>query len=217
MIKPKIMKFKNPQTGLLEEVVRWPTILTYGLDDKEMEVLKKALPSKDIKIGDITGEATDICAIEYFMAVINPFNTPENEMQVFIDFYKDFKGAVETYVFTKNKPGIAEAMITVNPIVYNDIAEYEHNIKYEILKALKKKTRIDSYSNSIAQSMIILMAIRNNPYITTKQLAEKIERSERTVQRYIDTIRCAGEWIEYDRAKKGWHLFENKSILLDEF
>ena len=54
--------------------------------------------------------------------------------------------------------------------------------------------------------------------ITTKELALRIEKSDRTVQRYIETLRCAGEFIEYDRKKKGWYLLvDGKSILLDEF
>lgn len=64
----------------------------------------------------------------------------------------------------------------------------------------------------------ILFAIRNKPYITTKELADKIERTDRTVQRYIETLRCAGELIGYDRQKKGWYLMvDGKSVLMDEF
>lgn len=63
---------------------------------------------------------------------------------------------------------------------------------------------------------MILFAIRNKPYITTRELAIKIEKTERTAQRYIEILRCAGEWIEYDGQKKGWYLFDGKSILLNE-
>ena len=47
-----------------------------------------------------------------------------------------------------------------------------------------------------------LLVIRNKANISTKKLAEKIERSPRTLQRYIETLRSAGEFIGYDRQKK---------------
>ena len=38
-----------------------------------------------------------------------------------------------------------------------------------------------------------------------------------SVQRYIETLRVAGEWIEYDISHKGWTLQEGKSILWGDF
>lgn len=38
---------------------------------------------------------------------------------------------------------------------------------------------------------------------TTVQIAKNLEISQRSVQRYIETLRVAGEWIEYDRTLKG--------------
>ena len=42
------------------------------------------------------------------------------------------------------------------------------------------------------------------------------ELSTRSVQRYIETLRCAGEWIEYDTSLKGWKLLHNVSMLIGE-
>ena len=63
----------------------------------------------------------------------------------------------------------------------------------------------------------MLSEIRKHPGITTAELAEIIERNAKTVQRYITTLNCAGEFIEYDRKKKGWFLFENKSVLWGDY
>lgn len=52
-----------------------------------------------------------------------------------------------------------------------------------------------------------------HPGITTVQIAKEIEISQRSFQRYIETLRVAGEWIEYDRTLKGWKLTDGKSIL----
>ena len=61
--------------------------------------------------------------------------------------------------------------------------------------------------------LVLHWQMRLYPGITTAQLAKKIEISQRSVQRYIETLRVAGEWIEYDRNLKGWKLADGKSVL----
>ena len=62
-----------------------------------------------------------------------------------------------------------------------------------------------------------LASLRKEKKLTQQELAEKLEVSERSVQRYIETLRIAGEWIEYDTALKGWKLSVGKSVLWDDF
>ena len=69
----------------------------------------------------------------------------------------------------------------------------------------------------MAMILRVLREIRANPGISTKALAEKLELSTRTVQRHIETLRMAGEFIDYDRSKRGWQLTANKSELLGEW
>jgi len=59
--------------------------------------------------------------------------------------------------------------------------------------------------------------IRNKPGIKTQELAERLEKSDRTVQRYIATLRAAGEWIVYDTEKKGWYLECGTSQLFEVY
>ncbi|MBQ7976900.1 MAG: helix-turn-helix domain-containing protein [Clostridia bacterium] len=216
MIKPKIKKGINPQTGETIEIVQWPNIYIYGLTDKEKEILNKSLPSKNITVTDVTGDANQIVTQADFAVIINPDNISDKELEFFINFYEGFEGCTESIIFTKSKGGLKELFKFVKVVEFNDSGELEHNLKYELLQALQKTNKSDNFSNSLSQAIIILFAIRNNPYITTKTLAEKIERTPRTVQRYIETLRCAGEWIAYDKNKKGWYLYDGKSILLDE-
>ena len=60
---------------------------------------------------------------------------------------------------------------------------------------------------------MILSKIRLCPSVTTTQLAEELEISKRSVQRYIATLTVAGEWIDYDRRLREWKLTEGKSVL----
>lgn len=48
---------------------------------------------------------------------------------------------------------------------------------------------------------------------TLQKLSELTELPLRSVQRYIAALQAMGEWIEYDRALRGWKLFHGVSIL----
>lgn len=218
MIKPRIKKGFNPQTGKAIIREEWPNICIYGLSDTEKEVLNKSLPHPNVTVEDVTDEAVTMIEFFNFALVINPDNINEKDLSFYSDFYADCDGLAETVIFTKYKAGLKEMFPSIKCIVFNDFAEYKDNLKYELLQSLKRNNKSESYSNSLAQAIVILFAIRNKPYITTKELAEKIERSPRTVQRYIETLRSAGEFIGYDRQKKGWYLMvDGKSVLLNEF
>ena len=218
MIKPRIIKATNPQTGETIESIRWPNIFIYGLTDEEKDVLEKVLPGKEVEITDITGEA--VCLVEKvdFAVIINPYNITDDELEFFESFYEDADGCTESIIFTQKKEGVLNKFKAVRTVEYEDLFDMKKNLKYELLQALQKTSKSENYSEKLAMLIKILFAIRSKPYITTKELAEKIEKSDRTVQRYIETLRCAGEFIGYDRQKKGWHLVvDGKSVLLDEF
>lgn len=218
MKKPIVKTYINPMTGKTEQYVQMPNIFIYGLTEKEKEVLRFSLPAKDVDITDITGQASDIVMRSNFALIINPDNISTDEMQFFEGFYKDFDGCTETLIFTKYREELKEKFPNVKIVFYKDEAEIKTGLKFELMKALNKTNRADNYYSTLSQIIRVLFAIRNKPYITTKELAEKIERSTRTVQRYIETLRCAGEFIGYDRSKNGWYLMiDGKSVLMDEF
>ncbi len=193
-------------------------IFTYGLTQQEECVLNKSLPKKDIDITDITDAATDIVSRSNFALIINLKNISNDELQVFEDFYSDADDSAETIVFTSGKEWVLDKFKKVKTIVYKDLFEMEQKLKYDLLKAYQRTAKTNAYSDKLAMLIKILFTIRNKPYITTRELADRIERSDRTVQRYIETLRCAGEFIGYDRQKKGWYLtVDGKSVLMDEF
>ena len=105
----------------------------------------------------------------------------------------------------------------VRYVVFVDAFDFQDKIKYVLLEASREDKRSNSYSDTVSQTIRVLSEIRKHPYISTAQLAEIIERNPRTVQRYITTLVCAGEFIEYDKKKKGWFLYENKSVLWGDY
>ncbi len=199
-------------------MIETKNIFTYGLTEKEENILKKSLPKKDVDVTDITDAATDIVSRSNFALIINLENISDDELQVFVDFYSDADDSTETIVFTSGEEWVLDKFKKVKIIVYKDLFEMEQKLKYDLLKAYQRTAKSNGYSDKLAMLIKILFAIRNKPYITTRELADKIERTDRTVQRYIETLRCAGEFIGYDRQKKGWYLMvDGKSVLTDEF
>lgn len=199
-------------------MIETKNIFTYGLTEKEGNILKKSLPKKDVDVTDITDAATDIVSRSNFAVIINMDNISDDELQVFVDFYSDADDSTETIVFISGEEWVLDKFKKVKTIVYKDMFEMEQKLKYDLLKAYQRTAKSNGYSDKLAMLIKILFAIRSKPYITTKELADKIERTERTVQRYVETLRCAGEFIGYDRQKKGWYLMvDGKSVLMDEF
>ena len=217
MIKPKIMRATNPQTGQVIEEIRWPNIFVYGLTESELNILNKSLPGKEVEITDVTGDSSCIVEKVNFAIVINTDNISEDELNFFVEFYKDFDGCTETIILTGTNRDVKDKFGYVNAVYYENDFTMEQRMRYDLLQAYQKTAKSDSYSEKLAMLIKILFAIRNKPYITTKELAEKTEKSNRTVQRYIETLRCAGEFIGYDRSKNGWYLMvDGKSVLMDE-
>ena len=101
-------------------------------------------------------------------------------------------------------------------ICYDTFEELETKLKYHLLQSHKKSKATKEFSRKIADALMILSLIRSTPGIRSKDIAEKLELSVRTVQRNIATLQAAGEWIEYDTSKKGWRLYEGVSIFFGD-
>lgn len=97
--------------------------------------------------------------------------------------------------------------------VFSSFEELQSDLKYILLSAYRNSKKNETFSAMLANAIMILSQIRIYPGTTTEQLAKRLEISRRSVQRYIETLRVAGEWIEYDRTLRGWKLTEGKSVL----
>ena len=64
----------------------------------------------------------------------------------------------------------------------------------------------EEFLEQISNVLYVLKRILAKPYITTKEIAEELELSERSIQGYIETLNIAGEEIFYD-TKKTWMVF----------
>lgn len=189
---------------------------TYGLSESQLNIIRDNVPAKKCEVMD-TDCFTDIIATYAIADVVVWDKLQENDKGILVDYYTQIDAASETLFLIGNKEDIPKTLLK-SVSVYPSFEEFTKNAKYVLLGAYNRKKKNENYSAILSKCILILSLMRKKNYITTKEIAEKLECSERTVQRYIETLRAAGEWIEYDISHKGWTLMaEGKSILWGDF
>ena len=196
-------------------MVQHNRIVTYGLTEEKNALVAKNLPTKEYTLweGDVY---TDLIAVDYAaMIVYRPALTKE-EIADIADFYVEIGGPADETVLWLGE-GALPAELKRKFKCYSDFEAIADKLKYLLLDAHKRHLKAVEFSNRVAMILRVLREIRTNPGISTRGLADKLELSTRTVQRHIETLRMAGEVIDYDRTKRGWQLLANKSELLGEW
>lgn len=214
----KVKYAVNPRTGKMTKFEITDTVFVYGLSDKEKNIVECNLPNSEIEVYDCSDCFTDVIAIGNPIAIIiDPDTVTADDLDLLNWYYKDFNGSFpEKIIFTKQSDKIDLLEKYVKLTVFSSEFEFETRLKYLLLESGRKKKKVDNYSDTVAQMIRVLSEIRKHDGITTAALAEIVERTPRTVVRYINNLECAGELIMYDK-KKGWSLPEGKSILWGDF
>lgn len=189
-------------------------IMTVGLTDEEIDIIKKNVPQKECEVIN-TDDIRDIFAMHEFVVIAKTDVMETDEVDILLDFYSEIVPFGETVIFI-GKVQVPEKL-SKYIVVYEDFDELKDKIKYVLLTAYRKQKKTENFSVTLANAIMILSMIRKHPYITSAELAERLELSQRSIQRYIETLRVAGEWIEYSTEKRGWMLSAGKSVLWGDF
>lgn len=190
------------------------TIITFGLNESENKIVKENLPTKDYELLE-TDVPTDLIALPATALIINGDALDDEGTDLLSTYYMETYCYINETVFWigKNYPSFLWPKMFH---CYDNFEQVTRNLKYHLLTAHNKVKSAKNFSEKLADCIKILSLIRLNPGIKTQKLADEIERSTRTVQRYIATLQATGEWIEYDCKKKGWYLMDGISILLGD-
>lgn len=189
-------------------------IITYGLTNEENSIILKNIPAHDYKVIN-TECATDIIAFSASAVIINAAKLSNDDYNMITDYYTEINGCTYETVIWIGAP-VPQGALKKQFKCYESFDMIENNLKYILLSAHSKSQKAASFSKKLADGIKILSFIRNRPGITTRELSETMELSQRTIQRYIASLQAAGEWIEYNKAKKGWELQEGKSTLFGD-
>lgn len=185
-------------------------VFAYGFTPDEEKIIKKMLPTKESRLSS-TDCFTDLIAINSYAMLINVPAVSLEDWDMLWDFYLELEVVPETVVLVGD--GIVPKKLKGKIQVYPDFETCREKLKYVLLSAYRKSKKAETFSSTLANAILILSQIRLSPGVTTAQLAERLGLSNRSIQRYIESLRVAGEWIEYDRNLKGWTLTDGKSIL----
>ena len=190
-------------------------VMTFGLTKMQNESVGKVLPIKECElyVTDVPGVRT-LIAISASAVIINAEKLSKSNVDMMFDYYTEIgKSADETVYWI----GVPEPPKQLQKVIrtYSCFDELSVELKYQLLTAYRKSRKAKDFSRKMADCIKIISLVKARPGIKTQEIAERLEVSTRTVQRYISTLQVAGEGIEYDNTKKGWFLPGNYSILFE--
>ena len=172
-------------------------IMFYGLNANEMEKIMKITPKSCYIYAE---HWQDIIAISADIIVVNPISIGEEGIGAIAEFYKEIEPSENSLILTE--PCNVCCGIKKIEIVPN-LFEEDAILRTTILRCMRSTATDVDFSRRLALSLLIMKYICKYPGLSTKELAQMVEISERSVKRYIDTLRTAGADIEYEN--KGWH------------
>lgn len=190
-------------------------IITFCLTDEQNEFVRGNIPTKNYEVFD-TDAPTDLIAISAEALIIQASELDEDSLGMIFDFYEQVGGCTDTSTIWLGEP-LPPKKIQKLFLCYASFEEVADKLKYLLLTAHRKSKNAKEYSEKFYYGLRIVSMIRSRPGIRTKELAEELELSPRTVQRYITALQVAGEYIDYDPSSRGWKLLANKSIFFNDF
>lgn len=189
-------------------------VMTFGLSEEENMLVKGVLPAKNYELF-VTDVPTDLIAISAAAVIINAAALDADSRDMIFDYYIELGADIDETVFWIGYPKPPHPL-RARFKCYEYFPQLDLNLKYHLLTAHRKVKKAKDFSKKMADCLMILSLICLQPGIRTQELADKLEVSVRTVQRYISTLQAAGEWIEYDTAQKGWRLQFGISVLFGD-
>ena len=185
------------------------TIAVYGFSNKEREIINSSLTRSTMELF-VAEYATDLFAIDHLMIIVNVSCVPDSELQQLFACYKQVPVFSESVILIGD---CTQLDVNNRMTVYTEFDDFQKNLKYLLLAAHKQRKNAESFSRSISYALIILKMITENPGISSKEIANSLELSPRSVTRYIETLNMSGESIVYNRKQNGWSLEYDESLL----
>lgn len=186
-------------------------INTFGLTQKQNQFVSANLPVRDCELY-IADTPTDLIAINCEAMIVNAAAMEQDDADMIFGYYQEVNGCTDETILWLGEPMPPKAARKFFKC-YDSFDAIKDKLKYLLLSAHSRSRKSYEYSEKLVNGLKILSLIRKRPGISTQTLAELTELPLRSVQRYIAALQATGEWIEYDRALRGWKLFHGISIL----
>ena len=187
-------------------------IITYGLTNEEIVELQNVKPNKDCSI-IIADCATDIIAIGAYTAIVRKSKLDQSDYDLLSSYLEEVGDYADTVILIGEDDKLKSFSKKVK--IFATFEDFLEKAKYTLVASYAKHRQSDEFSSKISLALRMVILIKRTPGISTAVLADKLNMSTRSVQRYIETLRMSGEWIDYDTSLHGWRLEHEKSFLLD--
>ena len=187
-------------------------IITYGLTDEEIVELQNVKPNKDCSI-IVADCATDIIALNAYASVVRKSELDQSDYDILSSYLEEVGDYADTIILVGEDNKLKSFSKKVK--IFATFDDFLEKAKYTLVASYAKHRQSDEFSSKISLALRMVILIKRNPGISTAILADKLDMSTRSVQRYIETLRMSGEWIDYDTSLHGWRLEHEKSFLLD--
>lgn len=173
-------------------------VMAYNLTKDQIATLMKQCPQCDYRYVETW---TDFIAIPSSLVIADMSDMNEEDKRAVFNFYKDIEPSPEHIIITNGIDGNQDPKIRSVEVI-NDFWDDERRIRTVMLSILHDTARDVDFSRRLSLALNIQKMICKNPGISSKKMAKALELSERSIRRYIDTLRMAGALIEY--RDKGW-------------
>ena len=187
-------------------------IITYGLTDDEINELQKVKPNKDCSI-IIADCATDIIAIGAYAAIVRKSELDQDDYDLLSSYFEEVGDYADAFILIGEDDKLKSFSKKVK--IFATFEDFIEKAKFTLVASYAKHKQSDEFSSKISLALKLVVLVKRNPGISTAVLADRLDISPRSVQRYIKTLCMSGEWIDYDTALRGWRLEHEKSFLLD--
>ena len=176
-------------------------IILFGLSDEETDIIRECGLRFELLHFD---DYRDVLAYYAELLIINPQALDDEGRSALTEYYREIDPCDERVILAN----IDEAFKGISFVeTIEDFFDYPESIPVILMRILKKTKRDVDFSRRIMLAMKILKAIEDHPGITTKQISERVEQSDRSTKRYIRSLQAAGIMIEYQN--KGWICVQN--------
>lgn len=174
-------------------------ILAYNLTKEQIATLIKLSPQCDYRYVEVW---SDFIAISSSLVIADMSDISAEDRATIFKFYKEIEPSPEHLIITGGIDENSDPHIKSVDVI-SDFWDDESKIKTTLLKVLHDTAKDVDISTRLSRLLIVQKIICENPRITTKEIAANLEVSERSVKRYIDTLRMSGADIRY--TANGWH------------
>lgn len=188
-------------------------VVTLGLTKEQISFVNAVLPADCIV--SIADAIKDVRTFQDVVSIIYKPVVDEADLKRLFDYYEEIFYCTSDVVILLGYNKVSQQMKSVFKC-YASFDDLKPELKYILLKAHRRERKVSEYSRQLVNGLRILGKISSCPGITTKALAEYNGCSVRSVQRYIESLRVAGEFVEYDRKKRGGHLPFGRPMLFGD-